>query len=75
MNPQIVIIISALIFLFLILDFQEIGGMNFPLLKILLEMILLLYLLVLYLHKDLLMEKPMHDKEQTYIEDYFQTLK
>ena len=56
MNPQIVIIISALIFLFLILDFQEIGGMNFPLLKILLEMILLLYLLVLYLHKDLLME-------------------
>ncbi len=75
MNPQIVIIISALIFLFLILDFQEIGGMNFPLLKILLEMILLLYLLVLYLHKDLLMEKPMYDKKQTYIKDYFQTLK
>ena len=71
MNPQVVIIISALVFLFLILDFQVIRGMNHPLLKSLLEMIVLLYLLALYLHQNLLK----YDKKQTYIKDYFKTLK
>lgn len=51
--------------------FIDIGGMNFPLLRILIELILIIFLLILIKYKEELKEITKIDKFQKKIEDYF----
>jgi len=48
---ELFIIFSLILFFWFLNDFIDFGGKNFPLLKILLESIILLFLLILFLQK------------------------
>ena len=64
---KIAVIICALYFLSLLCEFFELGGTNFKLLKLLMQMCLILFFLVIWKYKDELLS----DKYQRKIEQYF----
>ena len=67
------IIISFLIILFYwrCNTFIDLKGMDYPLLRVLLELILITFLLVAFKYKEELKEMTQFDKFQKKIEDYF----
>ena len=67
------IIISFLIILFYLRfnTFIDLKGMDYPLLRVLLELILITFLLVAFKYKEELKEMTQFDKFQKKIEDYF----
>ena len=70
---HIFIIILILLFYSRFNLFIDLGGFNFPLLKILMELIIIIFVLVLVKYKEELKEITKFDKFQRKIEDYFHT--
>ena len=70
MSRQIVIFLLILAFLSLIGDFQKLKGFDYPLLKILVQLIGVILFLIVILHK-----KEILDENQRKIEEYFTKLK
>ena len=68
-----IILIFGIIFLYnLIYMFLEQGGMQYPLLKILFEMILIVFLMVLYRYKkEIAGLLKLIDEKQKKIDDYY----
>ena len=70
MNSQIIVSILIILFLYNIADFYKEKGMDYPLLKVLLELILIIFLIVFFFHK-----RELIDENQKKIEDYFEKIK
>ena len=70
MNSQIIVSILIVLFLYNIGDFYKEKGMDYPLLKILFQLILIIFLIVFFFHK-----KELIDENQKKIEDYFKKFK
>ena len=68
---HIILIILILLFYSRFNEFTYIGGFDFPLLKILMELILIVFLLILIKYKEELKEMTKFEKFQRKIEDYF----
>ncbi len=68
MNPHDILLI--ILFLYLAGEFFELKGLDYPLLKVLFELIVIILILVLSLNK-----KELIDKNQKKLEDYFQKIK
>ena len=68
MNPHEILLI--ILFLYLAGEFFELKGLDYPLLKILFEFIVIILILVLSLNK-----KEFIDKNQKKLENYFQKIK
>ena len=71
---NIFILFGIYLFYYLFHNFEELGGMDYPLLKILMELILLLFLLILLKFKKNIIEITNADYYQKKIEDYFKKL-
>ena len=70
MNSQIIVSILIVLFLYNDGDFYKKKGLDYPLLKILFELILIIFLIVFFFHK-----KEIIDENQKKIEDYFKKIK
>ena len=70
MNRQVVVFLVVLVFFFLLEDFKKLKGFEFPLLKIIVKLIVVILFLVVFLHK-----KEILDENQRKIEYYFKKLK
>ena len=62
---------SFVIFYYLFNEFLDLGGMNFRLLKVLMELILLLFILILIKYKKDLNEMTNFDKYQITLDNFF----
>ena len=65
---KILVTLCALYFFSLLSEFFDLGGMKFKLLKLLIQMSLILFFLVMWKYKDELLP----DKCQRKIEEFFQ---
>ena len=70
MSRQGIIFLLLVLFMFLLEDFHKLKGIEYPLLKILLELIGIVLILILILHK-----KELLDENQRKLEDYFMKIK
>ena len=70
MSHQGMIFLALLFFVYLLGDFQKLKGMEYPLLRILVELIGIILILVVILHK-----KEILDPSQKKIEEYFKKIK
>ena len=70
MNRHGIIFLLFILFIFLLGDFLKLKGNEYPLLRILLELIGIVLIIVLILHK-----KELLDENQRKLEDYFMTIK
>lgn len=70
MDKQVCAVLFLIAFISLFSNFIEHGGLEFPLLKIIIEIIILLLLFILLLHKDIFSNGKL-DKYQKKIEDFF----
>ena len=70
MNSQSIAFLLLMLFIYLLGDFLNLKGMEYPLLKILMELIGITLLLILVLHK-----RELIDQNQKKIEDYFKKIK
>ncbi len=68
---EIFIIISILCFYHLTNEFIEAGGMDYNLLKIIMELIILLFIMILYKYKEEIKRALYFDKCQKKIDDFF----
>lgn len=68
---HIILLILILLFYSRFNEFIDVGGFDFPLLRILMELILIVFLLVLIKYKEELKEITKFEKFQRKIEDYF----
>lgn len=73
-SNQIMLIFSLLIFYNLFNLFVETGGMKYPLLKILSQLILLLFFMLLFIFKNDILKVFLIDKYQKKIDDYYKKL-
>ena len=69
------VLIGILMFYNLLSDFISLGGMTYPLLKLLMELIILLFLMILLKFKKNVLEIIYYDKFQKKIEDYYKSIK
>ena len=69
---NIFLIISIALFYYLINKFLELGGWNHQLLKILVQLILVLFWMLLMKYKNEIKEITEYDKYQKKIYDFFQ---
>ena len=53
-------------------EFFDLGGMNFKLLKIIVELIMILFIMIMVKYKDELLQIIKYDKNQKQIDHYFQ---
>ena len=67
---EIFIMVCILVFYHLSREFIEIGGMNFNLLKKIMELIILLFLMVLSNYKEEIKRTIQYDKCQRKLEEY-----
>ena len=70
MNRHGIIFLLFILFIFLLGDFLKLKGNEYPLLRILLELIGIVLIIVLILHK-----KDLLDENQRKLEDYFIKIK
>ena len=70
-SNQILLIFCLASFYNLFRSFINNGGMNFPLLKILSELIMLLFFMILFIYKNDLFKIIRIDKFQKKIDDYY----
>ena len=70
-NNHIIISFLIILFYWICNTFIDLKGMDYPLLRVLLELILITFLLVALKYKEELKEMTQFDKFQTKIEDYF----
>ena len=70
MNRHGIIFLLFVLFLFLLGDFHKLNGIEYPLLRILLELIGIVLIIVLILHK-----KELLDENQRKLVDYFMKIK
>ena len=70
MNRQSIAFLLLMLFIYLFGDFLNLKGMEYPLLKILMELIGITLLLIVVLHK-----RELIDQNQKKIEDYFKKIK
>ena len=68
------ILIGIYLFFYLFHNFEELGGMHYPLLKILIELIALLFVLILLKYKKNLKEITNVEYYQKKIEYYYNQL-
>ena len=68
---DLVLITSVASFYFLLNQFMDLGGLNHQLLKILLELIIILFVMVLLKYQDEIKEITDFDKTQKKISDFF----
>ena len=68
---NIMLIVSIVCFYYLINQFLELGGVNFPILKILLELIVVLFILILLKYQMEIKEITDYNKNQKTIMDFF----
>ena len=71
---NIVILFGIYLFYYLYRNFEELGGMNYPILKILMKLIILLFALILLKYKKNTIEITNVDYYQKKIEDYYKRL-
>ena len=67
---EIFIVVCILIFYHLLREFSDLGGMNFSLLKKLIELIILLFIMVLYKYKEEIKTLIYYDKCQRKLEEF-----
>lgn len=67
---NICLLLGILIFYDLVADFVELGGMNYPLLKKLMQLIILLFFLILMKYQKSVKDIVKYDKLQKTIDDY-----
>ena len=67
---NICLLLGILIFYSLVADFIELGGLKFPLLKKLMQMIVLLFLLIFMKYQKSVNDIVKYDKLQKKIDDY-----
>ena len=70
MNSQSIAFLLLMLFIYLSGDFLNLKGMEYPLLKILMELKGITLLLIMFLHK-----RELIDQNQKKIEDYFKKIK
>ena len=68
---QILLIILVLLFYYFFRDFIELGGLEFPLLKSVFKLIIILFIMISLKYKDEFMEITRVDKYQKNLEDFF----
>jgi hypothetical protein len=71
---NVFVLIGILIFYKLYCDFVNLGGMAYPLLKVLMKLIILLFMMVLLKYKKNVMEIISYDKFQKKIDDYYKKI-
>ena len=69
---QIFLLICLMSIFGLMNEFFDLGGMNFKLLKIIVELIMILFIMIMVKYKDELLQIIKYDKNQKQIDHYFQ---
>ena len=69
---QIFLLICLMSIFGLMNEFFDLGGMNFKLLKIIVELIMILFIMIMVKYKDELLQIIKYDKNQKQMEHYFQ---
>ena len=67
---EIILIVCILVFYHLSREFIELGGMNFNLLKKIMELIILLFLMILFKYKEEIKRAIKYDKCQRKLEEF-----
>ena len=67
----IILSICLLSFLGLMIEFYDLGGMNYKLLKIIAELLIILFIMIIMKYKDELIQMTKYDKYQKKLDDYF----
>ena len=67
---EIFIIVCILVFYYLSRKFIDLGGMNFNLLKKIMELIILLFLMILFKYKEEIKRAIKYDKCQRKLEEF-----
>lgn len=70
-KSNIILIISIISFYYLINQFLDLGGLNHRLLKILLELIVVLFVMIMVKYQDQMKEITDWDSNQKKIVDFF----
>ena len=71
-SMQIFLLICLMSIFGLMNEFFDLGGMNFKLLKIIVELIMILFIMIMVKYKDELLQIIKYDKNQKQIDHYFQ---
>ena len=76
MNTQIIITMLLILFIYSLNTFIELRGLEYPLLRALIELIILIVILIITLHKKEILQllKFKIDNKQTQIDSYFKKL-
>ena len=69
---QIFLLICLMSIFVLMNEFFDLGGMNFKLLKIIVELLTILFIMIMVKYKDELLQMIKYDKNQKQIDQYFQ---
>ena len=69
---QIFLLICLMSIFGLMNEFFDLGGMNFKLLKIIVELLMILFIMIMVKYKDELLQMIKYDKNQKQIDQYFQ---
>ena len=69
---QIFLLICLMSIFGLMNEFFDLGGMNFKLLKIIVELLMILFIMIMVEYKDELLQIIKYDKNQKQIDQYFQ---
>lgn len=76
MNTQIIITMLLILLIYSLNTFIELRGLEYPLLSTLIELIILIFILIITLHKKEILQilKFKIDDKQTQIDSYFKKL-